>query len=251
MVNRHDLVAYLLHQMPESERLDFAERWFAEADLSERLNIAEAELMDAYVRGELPRKQRVEVERYLLSSDVQRRKLEFTAALHGVLPARRRASVPWMAVCAAAIIVVLIGLTLWIARKNRELRSELARLELIAEPLPGGVYSASLLSSGVRGSSSARSIAFPKDARMLRLDLELSEGEIRGSYTATLSISGRRVWREEPLHPSTQNGASSVTTWIPANVLESGNYTLVLETDGRPVVYYSLAIVSSSGRPER
>ena len=244
MVNRDNLVAYLLHQMPEPERLDFAERWFADSDLTEQLNITEVELMDAYVRGELPRKQRAEVERFLLNSDEQRRKLEFTAALHGVLPApRRRTPFPWMAVCAAAIVVGLIGLTLWSARQNRELQREITRLEENAQPLPGGVYSASLISSGARGSSSARSIVLPADARMVRLDLELVEGESRASYAATLSSSGRRVWREEPLHPSTQNGASLVAMWIPANVLDSGNYTLVLETDGQPVVYYSLAIV--------
>lgn len=243
MVNRDDLVAYLLHQMPESERLDFAERWFPDPDLSQQLNIAEAELLDAYVRGELPRKQRERVEQYLLHSDVQRRKLEFTAALHGVLPIRRRRPIPWLVLSTAAIFVILIGVSLWVVRQNRELRNENARLEQDARPLAGGVYSASLISSGLRGGSTARSIVLPADARMLRLDLELGEGERRETYAATLSTSGRRIWREEPVRPRTQSGASSVTTWIPADVLGSGNYTLVLETDGDPVVYYRLAIV--------
>src|SRR5271163_942535 len=147
MVNRDDLIAYLLHQMPEPERLDFAERWFADRELSEQLSIAESELLDAYVRGELPRERRAQVERFLLNSDEQRRKLEFTAALHGVLPVERREPIPWLALCAAAMLVVMIGVVVWVGRQNRELHREVATLQRAARPVPGGVYSAALVSS--------------------------------------------------------------------------------------------------------
>src|SRR5579862_6937430 len=151
MVNRDDLIAYLLHQMPESERLGFAERWFPDPDLSEQLSMAEAELFDAYVCGDLPRKHRVQLERFLLNSPEQRRKLEFSAALHGVLPPRQQVRVSWFTICAAAILVILLGAVLWIGRQNRELRSQIAALQNDARPLPGGVYSASLTGGGLRG----------------------------------------------------------------------------------------------------
>lgn len=242
MVNREHLIAYLLHQMPETDRLEFAEQWFTDSDLDEQLRATEAELLDAYVRGELPRQQQEQVERYLLASEEQRRKLEFSAALHRALPSqRRRPRISWLSLCAAAAIVILASTVIWIALQNRELRSEIARLQQNAKPLQGEVYSASLASS-VRGGAGERTIALPKDARMLRLDLGLDDGEIRGSYAAALSISGRTVWREEPVRTGNRGQASFATMWIPAEVLVPGNYTLVLETGGVPVAYYNFAI---------
>ena len=49
---RNDPIAYLWNEMPEPKRAAFAERWFTDAELYERLRMAEAELLDHYVRGE-------------------------------------------------------------------------------------------------------------------------------------------------------------------------------------------------------
>lgn len=239
MVNRDALTDYLLHQMPESERLDFAERWFPDPDFYQQLETAEAELLDAYVRADLPRRRRERVERYLLNSDVQRRKLAFTAALHGVLPGRRRPQISWLAVSAAAMLVILAGATLWVTWQNRELRSEVAKLQQDVRPIAGGVYSSSL-TPALRGSSAGTRLALPKDARMLRLDLEMSEGQGR-EYSAILSISGRAAWKEQPLRAD--GAASFVTFWIPAHLLDPGYYTVALESVGNPVAYYNLTIV--------
>jgi hypothetical protein len=241
MVNRDSLIDYLLHQMPEPERLDFAERWFPDPDLGQQLEATEAELLDSYVRGELPRRQQERVERYLLNSDGQRRKLAFAAALHGVLPRRPRPQIPWAAVGAAAMFVILAGATLWVARQNRELRSEVAKLQQNVRPLSGGVYSASLMSS-LRGSSAGTPLALPKNATMLRLDLELSEGDAHETYSAILSISGRTLWSEQPLRAETGGSASFVTVWIPTHLLDAGDYTIELESSGNPVAYYNLKI---------
>ncbi len=51
MVNRDQLIAYLLHQMAEDEREAFSERCFLEPGLREDLQMAEADLLDAYARG--------------------------------------------------------------------------------------------------------------------------------------------------------------------------------------------------------
>jgi hypothetical protein len=241
MVNRDSLIDYLLHEMPESERLDFAERWFPDPDLSQQLETAEAELFDAYVRGELPRRQRKRVERYLLDSDVQGRKLAFAAALHGVLPSRRR-SVPWLWVAAAAMFAILAGMASWTVRQNLEMRQQIAKLEQVARPIAGGVYTASLASS-LRGSSAGSPLVLPKDADMLRLDLEVAEAESHQAYAVTLSASGRVVWREEPLAAKAGGPASFVRFWIPARVLGPGTYTVALESGGSPVAYFSLRII--------
>ena len=241
MVNRDTLIDYLLHDMPEPERLDFAERWFSDRDLSQQLETAEAELLDAYVRGELPRPRRERVDRYLLTSYAQRRKLAFAAALHGVLPVRRRRQIPWMAICAAALLVLLTGVEM----QNRGLRGDIAKLRQDVHPLPGGTYSASLGSS-LRGSQAA-TVSLPKEATMLRLDLDSGEEHEAFSATlsATLSNRGRTVWQEQPL--SAHNGV--VTMWIPTQILDSGNYTVAVASGGKPVAYYPLRITTARPAP--
>jgi hypothetical protein len=238
MIDRDALIDYLLHRMPESERLDFAERWFPDPDLAQQLEIAEAELMDAYVRAELPRSQRDLLERYLLTSDAQRRKLAFAAALHGILPRPKRQQIPWAAACAAAAIILLAGSAVWFIRQNQELRSEITKRERDVRPVAGGVYSASLVSN-VRGAAGGAAVVLPKDASMLRLDLDVSQERDHQSYSATLSNSGKIVWKEEPL---SLGPGSFVTMWIPASVLSSGKYTVALETQGNPIAYYALSL---------
>ncbi len=85
-MNRDDAIAYLLNEMPEAERAAFAERWFTDPELYERVRMAEAGLLDDYVRGRLSRRQRLRVEQCLFRSDVHARKLEFAEALRVALP---------------------------------------------------------------------------------------------------------------------------------------------------------------------
>lgn len=77
--------------MPEEERAALAEQWFTAPDLYEVFQLAEAELLDAYVRGELAADDRRQVEEYLLASRSQHSKLAFAHALRSALPARSRA----------------------------------------------------------------------------------------------------------------------------------------------------------------
>lgn len=242
MVNRDDLIAYLLHEIPEGDRLEFAERWFVDPDLSEQLSGAEAELFDAYVRDELPRKQRDRVEQYLLNSDEQRRKLDFAAALRGAFPQSRKQRIPWLAAVAAAAILILIGATLWLASQNRQLHNEIAGLPKAAQPVAGEVYSASLISGDLRGGSAQPPVLLPANARMLRLDLELPEREKHETYSAILSGSGRRIWQEEPVRAEMRGQVSLSTVWVPAELLSSGRYTIMLESQGNPVAYYNFTI---------
>ena len=239
MLNKDALIDYLLHRMPESERLDFAERWFTDSELCQQLENAEAELLDAYVGDRLPRGQRAQVERYLLHSDVQRRKLTFAAALHGVVPAPRRPRFSWIAAGAAAMLVILAGVAGWMALQNIRLRTEIARLERPAGPAAGKVVGATLTSS-LRGSASGSAVSLPTSADMLRLDLELPGGSPRQAYAASLSASGRIVWKEEPLRAEAGGAASFVRVWIPAAALETGSYVVALEAEGNPDRIYEL-----------
>jgi hypothetical protein len=242
MVSKETLIAYLLHQMPESERLDFAGECFADPDANEQLETAEAELLDAYVRGELPRTQRESVERYLLSSAVQREKLKFAAALQASIPKPGR-PIPWLALSAAAILILLAGLTLFVAGQNRELRAELEQERNQAKPIRGGFYAATLRPSR-RGPSGNATLTLPKQTTLLRLNLELNEGDDRSTYEAKITRGASVLWKQEPLKKENREGAPTVTLWLPANLLEPGNYTISLQSAGTPVAYYPLTIQS-------
>ena len=246
MISREDLNAYLLHRMPEDQRDAFAEKWFADPELYQQVVDAESELLDAYVRGALSRNERGQIERYLLTSEVQRQKLAFAAALHALLPKPVRRSVPWVGVAAAAAIVLLAGISIWVVQQNRNLNKQIASLRQDARPAGGGVYLAQLPAGTVRGPSGSSLVVVPEGASLLRLEVELEDAEESDSFAGELAISGRTVWKEEPLHAERRGKVFLTTIWIPGGVLVPGNYTLTLRKGGA-VRYYNLVVQRGAG----
>src|SRR6185436_1582237 len=114
MVNRGDVIAYLLHQMSEADRAAFAERSLDDAELHAQVRAVEADLFDDYVRGRLAPDERTRLERYLLGSAHQQQKLAFAEALARTFPARApSATAARLLVAAAALILVLAGTAGW------------------------------------------------------------------------------------------------------------------------------------------
>ena len=75
------LVKYLLGNLSEEEQVQVEDRAFADADYLGALEAAEADLIDAYVRGELSQSDRRGFERRFLTSPQRRSKVEFARAL--------------------------------------------------------------------------------------------------------------------------------------------------------------------------
>ncbi|HLJ45698.1 MAG TPA: hypothetical protein VKU01_06815 [Bryobacteraceae bacterium] len=240
MVDRANLIAYLLHEMPESERHAFAERCFSDPEFYEALQMAEADLLDSYVRGTLSRSQGARVERYLLASDHQREKLAFARGLRAVLPAPRRRAFPVRAISAAAAIVVLAGALLWLGLRNRTLEHQIAELRQ-PRPVAGGVYSVFLGSGTLRGAESATELR-PSGAALVRMELELEPGQEQQVYSATILRAGETVWTEAPLKPEHRGQGFLVLLWVPQGVLSPGNYTARLDAHGHAVGYYSFKV---------
>jgi hypothetical protein len=239
MASRHQVIAYLLHEMPEDEREAFSERCFVEPELREDLQMTEADLLDAYARGKVKGKQRKQIERWLLGSSVQRQKLDFAQALAAVLPDAAPRRIPWGLLSAVAAGVVLVaGLGLSIAH-NRQLESELARVEAQgrslaqARPLPGAAFAIFLPADTLR-SGAGISVSVPQGADVVHLELGLDAGQQRDFDSAVVSVSGRVVWRQQPV--------IAASLWIPAKLLGPGNYTVRLDSNGTPVAYYSFTI---------
>jgi hypothetical protein len=244
MDDRGRLIAYLLHEMPEDERDAFAERWFVDPAMHEELRMTEAELLDNYARGSVSRSRRQRIERYLLDSEPQRRKLAFAAGLHAALPVERHSYPAWITWSVAAALALVAGLSIWLAVQNRNLRQELESARLRTPSISAdGVFAVFLPGGTLRGSSPLTVVRVPAGVSMVRFDLELDGADAADRYTAALSTAGQIVWTEEAPIPVEPRGRQPlVPVWIPANLLNPANHTLVLKVRGEPIGYYSFTV---------
>src|SRR5579875_856711 len=252
MVDRAQLIAYLLHEMPEEERADLAEQWFTGPELQEALQAAEAELLDGYARGELAPEQRRRVEEFLLGSQTQRDKLAFALAFRDALaPPLTARSRRWFGMAAAVVIAALAASTIWYARRAAHLSSllEQAAAGRASQPLPGGIYEFAVSPDSSRGAAEQNRLKLPQGAEMLRFDFTFEQAEQAPEYSALLSHAGRTVWSEQGIRgfqPTASSGgrgqANVVPVWVPAKLLENGSYDLELRAGGRLLAYYSFRI---------
>jgi hypothetical protein len=253
MVNRDQLIKYLFHEMAEDEREDFTERWFVDPETREELRMTEAELLDAYARGRLPAEQRKRIERWLLGGSTQRQKLDFAQALTIALPSAGRRKINWAVLGAVAAGLVLLASLALLTARYRRLENELARLQSEAatlarsgarsgaQTLPGAAYAIFLPVDTLR-SGGGVSFSLPKGVDVLHLEVGLEPGQERDFDSAVVSISGRAVWRQQPVNVESNTAAPRASLWIPARLLEPGNYTVRLESQGAPVAYYSFTM---------
>ena len=244
MVNREELIAYLLHQMADEAREAFASRWIDDPELYDQLRQAEAELLDSYAQNELDAAKRAQVETCLLTSQSQRQKLAFAGALHTAVsrPARRRDAWRFAALAAAAALVLAAGLSAWLLVQNRRLRSELAQIPVPPPPAAGAMYAAALSPGVSRGTARVNPVAVPAAAELVRFDLELEPGDENGNFTVTLSSGGAVLWKEEPIRSERRGSAFIAPAWIPRRLLQPGAYEVQLANAGTPLAYYRFTI---------
>lgn len=245
MVDRGQLIQYLLHQMPEEERAALAEQWFTAPELCEALEMAEAELLDAYAHGELAAHERRRVEEFLLGSESQRGKLAFAHALHAAFPAGSGARrTRWFGLAAAGIMIALAGTTVWYARQVGQITALLDRSAATRQlrPLPNAVYALAVSPDSSRGAGEQNRITLPKTVEILRLDFEFEPADQTPSYSAIVSHAGQTVWSEQGIRGTPRGPAFVVPVWIPANALATGAYTIELSANGRMLAYYPFSI---------
>lgn len=75
------MVRYLLGELSEAEQMEFASQYLTDDKVYEQLCAVEADLVDDYVRGELPANEREEFERHYLASPRRRQKTEVARVL--------------------------------------------------------------------------------------------------------------------------------------------------------------------------
>jgi len=148
--NEKLLKRFLLGDLSESERTEMEDRFLADDNLFQELLIGEDDLIDAYVRGELPAAESALFERCCLSTQHGRQRIEFAQTLFNSLSDKTEAIVAtreqattvswWRSLfdkfvghrpvlsftLAAALLVVIFG-GLWLLR-------ETARTRFTSEP---------------------------------------------------------------------------------------------------------------------
>ena len=138
------LVKYLLGDLPETEQVEVEDRAFADAEYLTALEAAEADLIDAWMRGELSSSEQRAFERRFLTSPGRRSKVEFARAFARVLTESKRADrlvpritlrsliqawSPGWRLAAGLAALLIIGWPVWLLTQNSAMRSRVAVLE--------------------------------------------------------------------------------------------------------------------------
>ena len=143
------MVQYLLGNLSEEEQVRIEDRAFADANYLGALEAAEADLVDAYVRGELSQSERLGFERRFLTSSHRRSKVEFARDLLRVTNESKTAQdallerpSAWLSMInlfrgwnpalqfagILALMISVVGAS-WLLVENRAIRSRVAALE--------------------------------------------------------------------------------------------------------------------------
>jgi hypothetical protein len=150
------VVRYLLGDLPEEAQIQVEDRAFTDPAYLGVIEAVEADLIDAYVRGEMPASEQREFEARFLVSAQRRKKVEFARALARVakeskpapasLEAKRSSVAPhsWWEMFAqvlrgrnpafqfatAAVVLILAGAVSWQAVQTARLHGQMSQLEV-------------------------------------------------------------------------------------------------------------------------
>ena len=84
-LNEELIVRYLLGELPEAQQVEIEDSAFQNQQHLQDILAVESDLIDAYVRCEIPLRDREQCERHFLLPPERRRKVEFARALAAVI----------------------------------------------------------------------------------------------------------------------------------------------------------------------
>lgn len=231
------IIAYLLEELTEEEREQFEEDCFAQESWPAQISLCEEDLVDAYLRGELPPAQRQRFEQNYLTTTARQERVVMAAALlrhvdekspAAVKAVARPATQPtwlerlfnfWQSqsltlrAATALVLVVAIAGAVWLLALRKPPPQTLASLTLTVS-----------VNNRAEGNQASK-VKLPLGADALRLSLTLPEGAPTATrYRAEVVNSNGET---KPLEIAAQD-AQSVSVIIPASQLTRGQYALKL-----------------------
>lgn len=260
---------YLLGTLPAREQMLLEDAYLTDDELFEQLNAVEAELVDAYVMGELQRDDRVRFEERYLGSPEQRQRVAFARQLHEpsdksqrdreetpsgwwarnlILPARRQPLLVSGVAAAVLTIAVSVG---WLLhrpatvperppRAGRPPASAASSVPKPKEDSPQTEHRGAtaepialvLVPGTTRAPGEGAVLTVARDAQQVRIRL-VHDGEGYASYRAVLRTpEGRDIWHRAGLTPE-RPGTASVVITLPRTALRPGTYVITLSGTAR------------------
>lgn len=229
---------YILGGLSYTQRLEVARDLFADEAAFDRALDAEADLLDAFARGELPGAEAAAFTE-LLRSPADQRRMSFARALARQVAgertrgraARRFAFPRWFraarlpeAILATAWIVPAV-LSGYLFTTTIRLKSRIAELSN-APPAPMPAMFALFIPPGLtRGSGDATRIHAPAASAIGQLQLGLETPWAGGAYAVTLLREGDAVWAQSGV---AESGSRSIAVLIPGYAISRGRYTASL-----------------------
>lgn len=258
IVDQRTIEKYLLGELSSDEQTELETRYFGDAELLERIDAAEDELIDDYVRRQLPPDRRLRFESHFLNEQRLERVRMAEALQRAAAPraARRQA---WILPMAAALCGAALLAIVWLVVQNRglhrgietlraerdeargrqaEMARRIARLQTATVPEPPKQPAAPLavaaivLSPGLtRDGGKAAIVTVERQTRMVRIDARLDMSAAR--YHATLRRAGEEpVWTGSGIVPQTIDGDRRVVLYFPREQFTAGDYILTLTAPG-------------------
>lgn len=235
---REWMVQYLLGEVrDEEERARFERRLLADENLYEQLLIAEDELIEAYLSGELSGSDKARFEEHFLGTPRCRERVENLRALREALTRRPNSRISlrfWPALTAASLTAASLAVVfaaVWVHDRTavRRLEGELA-VERARQAVAGPTSVHFVLAPGVtRSDSGTQWLIVPATVAEVRLQLDLPKGNPHPPYRAVLeTAAGGQVWSQDLPAPRLTPTGHAIDLVIPARVFDPGDYLLFL-----------------------
>ena len=219
---QESIMQYLLGQAGPTESSSFEERLITEKDFYDELTIAEDELIDQYLDGDLTSSEREQFESHFLSSPDRRQKVRFGSALLQTaarnfsprVPVhllQRRAILPYVTL----VLLLIVGVGFWaIWRSQSNVR------------VAGKIATITLLPGATRADQPVNKISNSADIGTIQLRLALANAQetyrvrvVNGDETEVWNGDGRL---------QTDGNNSFIVADVPAQLLPTGDYRVLL-----------------------
>lgn len=222
------LRTFLLGQVTEAELDAMRNRLITDDALLDSLDLAEDDLIEEYVRGEMPEADREPFHRHFLTTESRKQRLQVIEGVYRLRRApvveMRRPAYVWMpAASIAASVIIASGAAFYAYRETAKMRLS---VDALAQEMAGS--SRASLSFALhpserrRGPSAAMTtLRVPGGVDSIELQLMLPPGLSGPELVVTITAPPRvQVWSRAPI--AARDGAVIVT--IPVAALPDGEY---------------------------